>query len=262
MFRGRRCEVVNGEIAFWEEGHGNQTIIWIHGLPLASQSWGAQRRHFSNYYRNIYIDLRGYGESSKLPANVEDVTDLYCNDLRTLMDHLKLDRAHIVGFASAGHMALRFAAQNPARIEKLVTINGAALFRQRGDWPWGFSDELMDQFTTAAARGGIEDITDMILNPDIVFRDLSHDDAQKVIYWFRQMSLKAGVQTLLGFFNHISRDDDRHMMSSIYAPTLLISGSLGQEVPSQSGLYLRQKIPDARLVELSGADHFPLSLAR
>jgi non-heme chloroperoxidase len=255
-FPCRKCVVDRGELAFWEEGSGSQAIIWIHGLPLASQSWGAQRRHFYKKNRNIYIDLRGYGESSKIPLDVQDVTNMHCADLRTLMDFLKLDRAHIVGFASAGHYALRFAAQSPERIDKLVAINGAALFRQRSDWPWGFSDEAIDKFTSAAARDGIEGMTNKILDPTVVFRDLSHSDAENVVRWFCQMSYKAGVQTLLSFFDHVSRDDDRHLMSSIDAPTLLISGLLGQEVPSQSGLYLRQEIPHARLVEVPDADHF------
>ena len=255
-FSFQKCITADGEIAFWEEGEGSQTIIWIHGLPLASQSWGAQRQYFRKNYHNIYMDLRGYGESSKLPANVEDVTELYCNDLRTLMDHLKLERANIVGFASAGHVALRFAAQNPGRVVRLVTINGTPIFRQKSDWPWGFSDDAINQFISSADNDGIDGITSMILDPAVVFRDLSRDDAEKVVSWFRQMSVKAGIQTLFGFFKHISLDDDRHLMSSIVAPTLLISGSLGQEVPSQSGLYLRQEIKRAQLVEIPDADHF------
>ncbi|RFU24149.1 hypothetical protein B7463_g12191, partial [Scytalidium lignicola] len=158
-FPGRKCSNGTAEIAFWEEGNGKETIIWIHGLPLASQSWGAQRRHFSTRYRNIYMDLRGYGESSKLPAGIEDVTQLYCNDLKFLFEHLRLPKSNIVGFASAGHVALRFAAQNAHLVEKLVVINGSPCFRRREDWPWGFSETSIAQFTSAALESGIESIT-------------------------------------------------------------------------------------------------------
>ena len=48
----------------------------------------------------------------------------------------------------------------------------------------------------------------------------------------------------------------RALLPSILTPTLLLSSTVGQEVPSDVGLYLRQRIPGARLVELPGADHF------
>jgi len=69
------------------------------------------------------------------------------------------------------------------------------------------------------------------------------------------MSYNAGANTLLGFFNHISRDDDRHLVPQICAYAL-ITGSMSQEVPSQSAVYLRQEIKDARMVEIPDADHF------
>jgi pimeloyl-ACP methyl ester carboxylesterase len=255
-FPSQKCTFGDAEIAFREEGSGEQTIIWVHGLPLDSRSWAAQRLHFAKGYHNVYLDLRGYGESSKLPDEVQDVTQIYCDDIKTLMDHLFIQRAHLVGFASAGHVALRFAAQNPARIQKLVTINGTPRFRRGEDWPWGFSEEAIESFTSAAARDGIRGITAAVLDPSVVFRELSSVDAQKVKAWFEKMSHNAGTKTLLGFFNHISRDDDRHLVPQILAPTLLITGSMSQEVPSQSAMYLRQNIKDARMVEIPDADHF------
>lgn len=70
------------------------------------------------------------------------------------------------------------------------------------------------------------------------------------------MSLNAGVRTLLGFFEGISHDDDRHLLPRITTPTLLIASTAGQEVPSDVALYLREHIPRARLAELPGVDHF------
>ena len=255
-FPGKKCAVDDAAIAFREEGCGDQTIIWVHGLPLDSRSWAAQRLHFAKGYHNVYMDLRGYGASSKLPADIQDVTQLYCNDIKALMDHLSLQKAHIVGFASAGHVGLRFAAQNPERILKLVAFNATPRFRQGEDWGWGFSDEAIAAFTKAAADGGIKGLTEAVLDPETVFRDLPLDDAQQVISWFEEMSYNAGTSTLLGFFNHISLDDDRHLVPQILAPTLLISGSLGKEVPSQSGLYLRNHLKKATMVEIPDAGHF------
>ena len=162
----------------------------------------------------------------------------------------------VVGFASAGHVSFRLAAELGSRISRLITINGSPKFRRGSDWPWGFTDAGIAHFTDALDSNGIEGITDAVLDPHLVFRDLSHSDALRLAAWFRPMSLQAGGNTVRGFFDIMSRDDDRHFLPQIKAETLVITGLLGQEVPSQVGLYVREHIPNAKLVELAGADHF------
>jgi non-heme chloroperoxidase len=252
----RMLAVEGGQIAWWEQGTGEDVVVWVHGLPLDSRSWEAQRRHFAPRCRNVFLDLRGYGRSTKLPAGTRDVTALYCADLEALLGHLGLERVLLVGFASAGHVALRFAANHPRRVGKLVAINGSPRFRRGEDWPWGFSDEGIDHFVRPLRERGIEGITDAVLEPQTVFRDLPVEDARRLGDWFRPMSLAAGGDTLLGFFDGISHDDDRHLLGRIEAQTLLIAGTIGKEVPTGVGLYLRQAIRNARLVELPGVDHF------
>jgi len=248
-------DVPDGRIAWRETGAGTP-IIWIHGLPLDSSSWRHQEEHFAHKARNIFLDLRGYGQSTKIPAGTADVTQLYVDDVTALVRHLGVQRIVLVGFASAGHVALRFAAQHPDVLAYLVTINGSPRFRKGPDWPWGFDDAGIAHFTDAAERGGIEGITDAVLDPGLVFNDVDREAAERIRAWFRPMSLNAGVDTLLGLFNGISLDDDRWLLKDITAPTLIISSTAGQEVPSAVGLFLRGQIAKARLVELPGVDHF------
>ena len=79
-------------------------------MPLNGRSWYAQVDHFRRRFRNVTIDLRGYGKSSKLPAGVSGVTDLYVADFKALINYLVLDRPVMVAHASGAHGALRFAA--------------------------------------------------------------------------------------------------------------------------------------------------------
>lgn len=250
------CPVAGGEIAYYEEGSGSWTNVWVHGLPLDSRSWGAQRSHFASKHRNIYMDLRGYGNSSKFAAGARNVTQTYCDDLLSLLDHLNLGPVNLIGFASAGHVALRFASQHPDRLRRLVVINGSPCFRQRDDWRHGFDEKGINKFIDAASEGGIEALTAMVLNRGVVFKDLNIADGMKLKRWFESMSFNAGLDTVLKFFTDISFDDDRKAMADISSPTLLITGSMGEEVPSGTGAFLRQGISNSRLVELAGADHF------
>ncbi|OAP59667.1 hypothetical protein AYL99_06965 [Fonsecaea erecta] len=252
----KRCPVAGGEITFYEEGTGSQTNVWLHGLPLDSRSWAAQRSYFASKYRNVYVDLRGYGNSSKFPDKAQNVTRIYCDDLLSVLNHLNLGPVNLIGFASAGHVALRFASQCPARLNKLIVLNGSPCFRQRADWPFGFEEKTISKFTAAASQGGIEALTDMVLDPALVFKDLDAPNAALLKECFAEMSYNAGLDTVLKFFTDISFDDDRALMSQISTPTLLITGSRGEEVPNGTGAFLRRTIPHASLVEIPGADHF------
>ncbi|KAH8703384.1 hypothetical protein BGW36DRAFT_457673 [Talaromyces proteolyticus] len=255
----RTIKVNGGTLAYRENGPSNgQTVIWIHGLPLDSRSWAAQFDYFSDKYQNIFVDLRGYGSSSKLPSGITDITQLYCDDILALMNHLNISSAAMVGFASAGHVALRFSAQNPGRISKLVVLNGSPRFKRNAtDYTFGFSDtQIQDHFLAAADSGGVEALADAILDPVVVFQDLNASDAEKVSSWFRVMCYNAGLDTLLGFFRGIVNDDDRHWVPFIRAPVLILSSSLGKEVPAQTAMYLRQHIQKSKLVEIPDADHF------
>ena len=114
----------------------------------------------------------------------------------------------------------------------------------------------MNQFVRTARDGGIEAITDLLLDPATVFRDVGEDQAHRLKQWFAEMSRSAGTDTLMGFVEGISRDDDRHLLPAITTPTMLVTSGLGREVPSDVGLYLRAHIAESWLVEIPGADHF------
>jgi non-heme chloroperoxidase len=252
----RYLDIDGARLAYYVSGRGEDPVLWVHGLPLDSRSWSAQRAHFDPLARNVFVDLRGYGASSKLPPDCVDVTQLYADDLDRLLTHLDLREVALIGFASAGHVALRFAAQHPQRLAKLAVINASPRFRRGDDWPWGFDDSEIDRFIRTARNDGIEGLTDLVLDPATVLRDVGRHEARRLKEWFGAMSRAAGTDTLMGFFEGISRDDDRHLLPAITTPTMLVTSGLGREVPSHVGLYLRAHIAESWLVEIPGADHF------
>jgi len=254
--QAHHLDVDGGRIAYYETGTGHHPVVWVHGLPLDSRSWAAQQEFFDPHAHNVFLDQRGYGATDKLPPAVDSVTALYTADLAALITHLGLQSPTVIGFASAGHVALRFAAQHPQLLGKLAVLNGSPKFRRSDDWPYGFDDIGIAHFTDAARDHGIAGLTDAVLDPGLVFADIGPDRAAELGSWFRDMSYNAGVATLLGFFDNISLDDDRHLLPAITVPTLVMSSTIGQEVPASVSLYLRRTIPHARLAELPGADHF------
>jgi hypothetical protein len=65
----------------------------------------------------------------------------------------------------------------------------------------------MNQLVRTARDGGIEAITDLLLDPATVFRDVGNDQAHRLKQWFAEMTRSAGTDTLMGFVEGISRDE-------------------------------------------------------
>jgi 3-oxoadipate enol-lactonase len=92
-------------------------IVLIHDGILHSVTWDAQWEPLSKGHRVIRYDRRGYGRS---PLPKEPYSDL--DDLRALLDMLKVERATLIGSSAGGNLAIHFALDNPQRVDRLVLV--------------------------------------------------------------------------------------------------------------------------------------------
>ena len=134
-------------------------------------------------------------------------------------------------------------------------INGSPTFRRAEDWPYGFDQAAVDGFLEVIDSVSLDEVAKALLDPAMREADAAGALAP-LRAMFTAMTHEAGKETIRAFFTDISRDDDRALLERITAPTLILSSALGQEVPAAVALFMRERIPDARLAELPGADHF------
>src|SRR6478735_352619 len=102
LVQGARLEVPGGSIVYDTAGSG-EPIVFLHGAFMDRRTWDRQFTFFAQKYRVIRYDLRPFGESTK-PETAYVVPD----DLLRLLDHLKIDRATLVGHSFGGAAALDF----------------------------------------------------------------------------------------------------------------------------------------------------------
>ena len=98
------------------EVHGRGTpVVLIHGGNLDSGMWDSDVPVLAKTFRVITYDVRPYGRSGP-------VTDDYAwhEDLRALLDHLKIPRADLVGLSLGARLAINFALAYPSRVDRLV----------------------------------------------------------------------------------------------------------------------------------------------
>jgi pimeloyl-ACP methyl ester carboxylesterase len=112
-----KAKVNEINIEYDVNGQG-EFLVLLMGLGGTRQSWVFQKRTFSRHFKVITFDSRGIGKSDKPdePFTIKTMAD----DTIGLMNHLSIDKAHVLGVSHGGRVAQEVAINYPERVNKLV----------------------------------------------------------------------------------------------------------------------------------------------
>jgi pimeloyl-ACP methyl ester carboxylesterase len=109
-------------IWYKDSGGSGVPVVFLHAATGSSRVWEHQMPAFTAAgYRFIAYDRRGWGRSVVDPSGPQPGTA--ADDLAGLMDHLRVDRFHIVATAAGGSIAWDFALSFPQRVGSMVIAN-------------------------------------------------------------------------------------------------------------------------------------------
>ena len=100
---------------YYEETGSGTPLIFVHEFAGDHRSWERQMRHFGRRYRTIAFNARGYPPSDVPASQVSYSQGRACDDIRSLLDHLSVERAHIVGLSMGGFATLHFGFRHAPR---------------------------------------------------------------------------------------------------------------------------------------------------
>lgn len=121
------------KVHYHEAGDG-PVLLCIHGGAPGAFGWGNFGRNLpalSRHFRTLIVDLPGYGLSDK-PQVDGPRTGFYAQVFRDMLDALDISRAHVLGMATGGAVALKMALVYPDRLDRLVVVSspgGLSLFQ-------------------------------------------------------------------------------------------------------------------------------------
>jgi pimeloyl-ACP methyl ester carboxylesterase len=108
---------VNGARLWLEVAGVGEAVVFVHGFSLDARMWDAQFEVFARRCRAVRFDARGFGRSS-LP----DEPSGHADDLRTILDHLEIKGATIVGLSMGGRP--RSLQRDRARVPRVSASGG------------------------------------------------------------------------------------------------------------------------------------------
>ena len=218
-------------------------LLLVGGLGFGRWGWFKQVPAFSRHFRTITFDVRG---ERRLENGVGDLA----GEVVSLLDHLGVKKAHVLGTSLGGFVAQELALIRPDLVDRLVlvctsyggpgpeSISPRALSDMLG---WGsFSAE-------GAVRRGLETATSG------AYRAEHQDEFEQLVDWRLADSPSEAAyyeQARAGAGFDLSRD-----VGHITSPTLVIHGAEDCYVPVANAAALAGAIPGARLRVLDDAGH-------
>lgn len=241
------------------EGEG-EPLLLIMGFGAPLEGWDGQMAEFSARYRVIRFDNRGVGRSDK-PLGAYTATQLAA-DARGLLDHLGIERAHVVGKSMGGMAAMELAARHPERIRSLVLAATTPAADARFRWTMG---NVTARVAAAMVRAGgslderldagREELIRIWLPLMFSAEPGGSEEAllRKLIdaAFTEGFSFTGVTGQLAACFSH----DARRRLRRIQAPTLVLGGTKDALFSRAKFEALARSIEGARLELVEGGPH-------
>ena len=122
-FTQQKIKVNDIQMNYYEKGEGNP-ILYLHGIPVNSYLWRNIVPITSSVGWSIAVDLAGYGQSD-IPTNQNYGIQNQYDYLKGFIDSLGLEKITLVVNDLGSLLGLKFAVENPERIERIVFIEAA-----------------------------------------------------------------------------------------------------------------------------------------
>ena len=115
-----------GARLYYEEAGRGTAIVFVHEFSGDFRSWEAQMRFFSRRYRSIAFNARGYPPSEVPPSPSQYSHTIAADDIRAVMRHLGISKAHIIGCSMGAYATIMFGLRYPRNALSLTTVGAGA----------------------------------------------------------------------------------------------------------------------------------------
>lgn len=142
----------DGVKLYYEEVGQGTPILFVHEFAADHRGWEPQMRAFGQHYRCIAYSARGYTPSD-VPADKNAYSYRHVmRDAVAVLDHLQIDKAHLIGLSMGGYTSLQVALNHPGRVLSLVLAGtGSGSERRYTDDFHKHSRALGDEFEREGA---------------------------------------------------------------------------------------------------------------
>jgi len=228
-----------------------QTIVLVMGYGASLRIWPQSMvQKLAQDFDVIIYDNRGTGLSF-LPENISDYSiALMARDLEDLVQTLKVDQFHLLGYSMGGCIALQYASMFPDRVRTLFLLSttaGGKLFTPS-------APELI--YGLMHPQG--KNLWEIYLYTfSLMYSKAGFQKAAPTLraIWERSKSCPTRPAALAGHGAAFKAFDGSTYLTQLKMPVTILTGEADRMVPSQNSLDMAALIPQARLVVVPECEH-------
>lgn len=241
---------INGAKICYEVAGEGQTIVMVHAGIASKSMWDDQFDFFARKYKVVRYDMRGYGQSLPVPDDYQRH-----EDIRALMDFLKIDHAVLMGCSMGGGACMNFALDYPNRADALIMVGSGPSGFSYDDWSPSPLDEEMEE---AYEKGDLERVNEIGMRIFIDGKGRTPDQVdpalRKKVYDMNMIALRN--EAVMG--KDVARPiPAAKQMGDLRLPVLIVMGDLDEDYISRAAAFMEVNIPGARKVVIQGTAHLP-----
>ncbi|MBW2272490.1 MAG: adenylate/guanylate cyclase domain-containing protein [Deltaproteobacteria bacterium] len=242
-------------IAYQVLGEGDLDLVlvpgWVSNLDALWREPGCVRllSGLASFARVIVFDKRGTGLSDRVSESDLPTLEQRMDDVRAVMDAAGSERAALLGVSEGGPMSALFSATYPERTEALIMYGSYARWMQEPDYPWAPTREQHALVAEAFERDWGTPLGANLFAPSLA------EDEAFLESWAAYLRAGASPSAAIALLRMNIEIDVRPVLPTIRVPTLVLHRRDDRLIRVECGRYLAEHIPDARMVELPGADH-------
>ncbi len=247
-------------ISYNKRGKKGDAVFLIHGLGMGKDAWLFQPRPIAKAGFTVYAhDSRGFGKSTmtEFPDDEEKALNFYSldkdvEDFIALMDHLEVEKAHLIGISMGGLITQNICIQHPNRVISATIANSFS-------FPHGRIQYAAESWRKAVEKMSFADGFDILLPWVLGEKTMENPVFKGILDQMRKMYVQANSDWC--FINKIKAitalapERMQERVKEIKTPVLLIGGSDDILTPPKYQEYTKSQIPHAEIVILPDAGH-------
>lgn len=230
----------NGEQIFYVDEGTGPTILFIHSLGTNNYLYRKQIAALKENYRCIAPDCRGHGASSYNGSfSLEDIVE----DHKALVDHLDIDKCHIVGLSMGGPIALCLNRLCPELAVSMTIADSFARLRN------GSEDRIYATQEAVAYLSMMEFGSQYA--GDRLMPTTPIEKLDELAEEISKCPPKAYVDTIRGLLTYDASSD----LALVKVPTMVVIGDSDDATPMAESEYIRDGIAGSEIKVIPDAGH-------
>jgi pimeloyl-ACP methyl ester carboxylesterase len=227
------------------EGSGDPLVL-IPGYSCDHTAFDSVSKELAAKFQLVLLDNRGVGRSG--PLHDGATLETMANDVVCLLDHLNIEKAHILGHSMGGAIAALVAYRNPQRVMKVIHDQGLVFLCQRAKRSLEVQLKLLE---SGVSRGLVFEST----IPVLVGSNASDSVVSDLLQSVEDNPVPPAVEELSKQLFAVKQFDMRQFVQKIEAPILFLVGDQDLVCPKEDALEAAMIAPKSRYVCLENSGH-------